>query len=438
MIFYRFIVRHWLLLMQWRHYDAFVAICSRVARRPIHDVADLHLREAFKIWYKFSTESVATYNDFLQHNTSQDERDAFLASITFNDHYLRLRHALCWTRRVTLAVCAILFPLSLLGLLGTMFLPFISLLPFIAISLIGYFLWLNLRCKRLHKLFPQACRELISYLGISHQLQSNTPYHILSLPLYSFSSYHLFSPLETLTLRSLRDFRVRQDAHAPIADKFLAIAKAYPQGTKNYILSLAEDNQHLSEVLEPLRLNHNAPLNTYQFTSLMHDEAVLDVAQNVIRNSEKVVLLSSHEEVKDLHAIISALQPSILETTKRAVALRLPTWQVTAMGAIPIVSPTQQTESLFIDHDIQQLIFTLMQNFSSPHLRTVADKKTAKFLTDRLLPHVQTDFTDLLLRKQRDPLLVTICVADKADESFASNLCKQYPLNFIVISKNII
>lgn len=441
MLFYRFVVRHWLLLMQLRHYTAFVAICSRVAKRSVHDVSDLRVVEAFKIWYKFSSDSFASYNAFLKDNVSSQAQDDFLASIKYNDHYRRLRIFLCWARRATMTLAVVLTALAAVGLLGPLGVAYFSFLPFIGAAFVAYYLWLNLRCMRLHKLFPQACREWIAQLGLSENIKINSVYHLRSLPLYTLHNFprtRLFTPLETLTLRSLRDFRVRQDAHAPIAEQLTRIAKNYPQGIKNYLLELSTADARYREATLPLRLEHNAPINTVTLTSMLYDATMLEIAQKILRNTDRVILLSSATKIENLKSLITHYQPEVNETAEKIVRERLPQWRTERMTMnldkelTPVVSifRCEGKGNRYWKEDIQTFLYFFTRENGDAHTRVVTDDNTLRtFLASRFITNVQSDFSDILLRKHQDPRLATIVISQDANAAEKLTL----PLNYVVI-----
>ena len=443
MFFYRFVIRHWLLLMQLRHYTAFVAICSRVTKRPVHDVSDLRFTEAFLIWYKFSTDSFASYNAFLNTNTSAKAQDDFLSSITFNDRYRRLRTLLLWVRRLTFVLILLFSVLTFLGLLGPFGIAFLSFLPFVLAAFVAYYFWLNLRCKRLHKLFPQACREWIAQLRLDKRIKSNSVHHLRQLPLYTLHNLpraQLFSPLETLTLRSLRDFRVRQDAHAPIADNVMRIAKLYPQGIKNYLLELSKSDNRYADALRPLQLEHNAPVNTYTLTALMYDDTMLEIIQKIIRNSERVILLASAAKVENLKSLIRRRQPDINLLAENVMRTRLPHWRSERQTILLddfsddiTVLLCHQDGNRYWKEDIQTFLYFFIRENGDAHTRIVTDDEALRtFLTNRYISHVQSDFSNILLHKQNDPDLVTIVLTH--DIHAARQLT--IPLNYILVVIN--
>lgn len=454
-------IRRRLLIIEWRYYIAFKDICSRVTRRNIDDVSDLKTNEIFTILIHYKEHH---FKDRQAHLLLRAENDpTLLRNSPLDDNLSVLRLFLAVIRRIIYV--AIVFAIILAGAIAAQvpFLPSALLSAHIAIVIViavfatvfllyVYRLVLISRVNKLKSQFPHAFFEIFDFIG---------------------GKPNKLSTLENLVFRHAKDYRIREDSHAPIAIRFRLLCKKYPHGMSSWMNAVTKRNDAFSNVS---RLY--SPSNPDSFIAMMHDDTTLELIQTANSSADSIALYdweqqSEHQNSTkyDIYTDIASHSQQIIYDVEDIRNAKIPQWHHRLHHVSDSFGHTFEVEEVFrsltdgsvppsnlkaeILTDIQTLTYFLCNRFDSQHVRIVIDKTihtspddpitpaikpmvVANMLRDRGFDNVQENFNDIVLRKKQDPQLVTILIVpairNEHFNSYLSDIMSQYPQNYIVVT----
>lgn len=448
-----------LLLYEWRYYSAFKYICSRTTHRHIEDVADLSFLEKIILFRRYKEKDFSSLQDHLDRKS---EDDPTLIRNSFSDHLVLLRTVVKTIRRL-LYVGVVLFALRYVAGLLNIQIPLPSpdahhlffLFATMLIILTAYTLYLLRRIRQLRKNYPLAYREQMDAQGIR--------------------KCNRLSKMELLAIRPNRDYRIRQDSHAPIARQFSRIVRDFPLGCIAYLSQLQKTDEELSHVAESLSKAIAQKTPTDALLAKMHDDLYLQAIQLCNWNSERIVLLNNHPKTDNIPSVVATRQGDVFQLAHELRNSRVPNWQFIphdipfqpgGNGSASSPDTLRIPEMIFRDlsgeeepkeedirdllDNIQTLLYFAGERLQSRHMRIVVTSATTRaipgltpssltaLLQKRGFNNVQQDYADLNLRKSSDPSLVVFLIRlstrSGTFDEILSQLLTSTPMNLICIT----
>ncbi|MBQ4357905.1 MAG: phosphoribosyltransferase [Paludibacteraceae bacterium] len=448
-----------LLLYEWRYYLAFKYLCSRTTRRPIEDISDLTFREKILLFRRYKE------SDFISlqaHLEKQAEEDPTLIRNTHTDHYVLLRTFVTTLRRILYVILLFSVLAYIASRLHIHFIPdtidthwLLSLLIPSVLLLAAYALFLYRRLRRLRRNYPLAYLELTEAQGTGR--------------------LNRLSKMERLAIRTVREYRIRQDSHTPIAKQFSLIVRRFPKGVSAYLRQIEETEEELLSEAHDLRERIDRKTPIEDLLSKMHDDLYLQVIQLCIWNSEKIILLDNTPKTEDLNSLVLQRQDNVFQLAHELRNNKAPEWQfirhvipfgvragergaTSSMLHIPEIAFQDLPEKQYpesIDYqklyeNIQTLLYFASERLKSRHIRIVVTPATelsvpdltpsslVSFLQKRGFSNIQQGYGDLNLRKQNDPDLIVFLLrltsrVSTYDEMLA-RLLASTPMNLICVT----